>query len=140
VPETRWFSFETPGPCHEAECVRSQMTDGMKHFVSNFSKRVGSDRAKLQRVMDYFGPDQLPAYAALAQSFGICDKWFCSHIGPTWPNRFVTLTGDLNRDLEGEPELNQPDFNRLSPITRKTVFDHLTERGVTWRLYEHGYS
>lgn len=140
APETRWISFDTPGPCHEAECVRSQMADGMKHFVSNFSKRVHNDQAKLQRVMDYFGPDQLPAYAALARSGGICDRWFCSHIGPTWPNRFVMLTGDLNRDREGEPELNQPDFDRLAPITHRTVFDHLTERGVSWRLYEHGYS
>jgi phospholipase C len=116
------------------------MFEGNKHYVSNFARRLPGDRMKLQRVMDYFGADQLPAYAALAESFGICDRWYCSHVGPTWPNRFVTFTGDLNLDHLGEPERNQPDLAHLIPITRKTVFDHLSDRGVSWKVYEHGYS
>lgn len=140
VPETKWFSFDVPGPCHEHECVVSQISDNMGHFVSNYFKRVGNDRAKLQRIMDYFGPDQLPAYAALARDFAICDAWHCAHVGPTWPNRFITLTGDLNRDREGEVELNQPDIAKLTPLTARTLLDHMTERNVSWRVYEHGYS
>ena len=145
APETRWLSYDTPGPCHDFDCVKDQMLDGMAHFVSNFDKRLtggalGASPALLQRVMDYFGADQLPAFAALARDFAICDAWHCAHAGPTWPNRFVTMTGDLNRSREGGVELNQPDFDHLAPLTAPTLFDHLTERGVSWRLYEHGYS
>ncbi|MEO8001300.1 MAG: alkaline phosphatase family protein [Arenimonas sp.] len=140
IQDTAWFGFDVSGPAHEHESVVSQMSDGMGHFVSNFAKRVGDDQTKLQRIMDYYGPNELRAYAELTSNFAICDHWFCSHVGPTWPNRFVTFTGDLNRDSEGEPELNQPDMHKMLPIGAKTFFDLLSERHVSWRCYENGYS
>jgi phospholipase C len=39
-------------------------------------------------VMSYFGPDRIPFMHALAREFTICDRWFSSVMGPTWPNRF----------------------------------------------------
>jgi phospholipase C len=39
-------------------------------------------------VMSYFGPDRIPFLHALAREFTICDRWFSSVMGPTWPNRF----------------------------------------------------
>lgn len=38
-----------------------------------------------------FTPDQLPVLNFLAQQFAICDRWFSSVPGPTWPNRFFAL-------------------------------------------------
>ena len=81
------------GPCHSTECVLNQI-DGdrptkMEHFVSDFARRAGDDPEALRLAMDYFGGDQLPVYAVLAREFGICDRWYRSHAGPTWPNRFV---------------------------------------------------
>ena len=63
---------------------------------------------RLRLVMNYFGPDQLPVYAVLANEFGICDRWYTSHAGPTWPNRFVLFTGDLNLDPIGQCRAGQP--------------------------------
>jgi len=40
-----------------------------------------------------FTPDQLPVLNFLAQQFAICDRWFSSVPGPTWPNRFFALAG-----------------------------------------------
>lgn len=40
-----------------------------------------------------FTPDQLPVLNFLAQQFAVCDRWFSSMPGPTWPNRFFTLAG-----------------------------------------------
>lgn len=40
-----------------------------------------------------FTPDQLPVLNFLAHQFAVCDHWFSSVPGPTWPNRFFTLAG-----------------------------------------------
>ncbi|WP_053572854.1 alkaline phosphatase family protein [Caballeronia cordobensis] len=40
-----------------------------------------------------FTPDQLPVLNFLASQFGVCDNWFASMPGPTWPNRFFAVAG-----------------------------------------------
>ena len=39
-------------------------------------------------VMSYYGSDHIPFLHALAREFTVCDRWFSSVMGPTWPNRF----------------------------------------------------
>jgi len=39
-------------------------------------------------VLSYFTDDRLPFMHALAREFTVCDRWFSSVMGPTWPNRF----------------------------------------------------
>lgn len=48
----------------------------------------GYDAASAMRT---FTPDQLPVLNFLAQQFAVCDRWFSSVPGPTWPNRFFAL-------------------------------------------------
>jgi phospholipase C len=147
---TAWPVFKGPsgayvtGPCHETECVHNQI-DGdrptkMERFASDFARRAGDDPERLRLVMDYFGPDQLPVYAVLANEFGICDHWYTSHAGPTWPNRFVLFTGDLNLGPADNVEQDNPDFATMLPLKTPTLFDHLNDRGVSWRVFENGYS
>ena len=134
---TKAFFTEAMSPDHSHESVKSQMTDGMKHFVSDYAKKkAGDDPATLPLVMGYYGAQQLPTYDMLARSFAICDHWFCSHPGPTWPNRFVAMTGDLNRDSYGEPEVDTPLYTDFTPSETKTLFDHLTVRGVSWQYFQ----
>jgi phospholipase C len=122
--------------------VKAQITAGMKHFVGDYARRLGAGATveNSQRIMDYYTPAALPVYTALAREFAICDHWFCWHIGGTLPNRHVTLSGDLNIDRYGLPEEDNSDFKGYAPSERLTFFDHLTERNVSWRLFEHGYS
>jgi phospholipase C len=40
-----------------------------------------------------FAPDHLPVLNFLAQQFAVCDRWFASMPGPTWPNRLFALGG-----------------------------------------------
>jgi phospholipase C len=44
-------------------------------------------------VFSAFTPDQLPVLNFLAREFGVCDNWYASIPGPTWPNRFFALAG-----------------------------------------------
>jgi phospholipase C len=46
---------------------------------------VGQDRAQ---VMGYHDRQALPIQYALADQFTVCDHWFSSVMGSTWPNRF----------------------------------------------------
>ncbi|MFI5161205.1 MAG: alkaline phosphatase family protein [Sphingobacteriales bacterium] len=59
-----------------SDYVNSQ-TPGEGHATSNFGA-----------VMKCFSPEQLPVLNALAREFAVCDNWFSSIPGPTWPNRF----------------------------------------------------
>jgi phospholipase C len=119
LTNTHLFNPESLGPDHSFESVKAQMADNMGHFVSDYARNKvrGDNPDQLSQVMGYYTGEQLPTYDMLARDFCVCDHWFCSHPGPTWPNRFVTLTGDLNRDSYGEPEVNTPlysDFTRIS--------------------------
>jgi phospholipase C len=141
---TAWPSFSLPGPGHDTEDVLRQIDGGMGGFVANFAKRLHvtnpAETPHLRLIMDYFGPDDLPVYALLAREFGICDQWYTSHAGPTWPNRFVLLTGDLNVDQFGKVEEDNPDVKTMLPIQTPTLFDYLNAANASWRVFEHGYS
>ena len=137
LTDTHLFNPESLGPDHSFESVKAQMADNMGHFVSDYAKnKIGDDPAQLSQVMGYYTAQYLPTYDMLAREFCVCDHWFCSHPGPTWPNRFVYLTGDLNRDSYGEPEVNTPLYSDFTPSEATTIFDLLTERKVTWKYFE----
>ena len=141
--DTHLFSPEpTLGPDHSFESVKAQMTDNMGHFVSDYARaKITDDNpAQLSQVMGYYTGEQLPTYDLLAAEFAIRDHWFCSHPGPTWPNRFVYLTGDLNRDSHGEPEVNMPLYSDFTPSEATTIFDLLQDRKVLWQYFEQRVS
>ena len=60
-------------------------------FAQNFSAAQPADPCSI--MLSYRGdPDEggdadVPVIMALAREFAICDHWFSSMPGPTWPNR-----------------------------------------------------
>ena len=140
---TAWPSFFLPNPCHGHACVERQISDGMKGFIADYARKKdqGVGKEELKLIMGYLTDAELPIFGALTREFAICDHWFCSHIGGTLPNRFISLTGDLSEDIYGSPEVENPDLaGGFAPLEATTFFDHLTKRGVSWKLFEHGYS
>ncbi|MGO1070087.1 phospholipase C [Lysobacter sp. CA199] len=127
-------------PCHDYECVFTQVNGGRQDgFVASFAQRFESQGVDPGRVMGHYSAAQVPVYDALARNFLVCDRWFCAHPGPTFPNRYYTLTGRLNRDRYGQWELGNSESAQYGTISTKTVFDHLSAQGVSWNYYEHGY-
>ena len=49
--------------------------------------------AKGPMSMGHFTRADLPFYYALADAFTVCDAYYCSHFGPTNPNRMHLFTG-----------------------------------------------
>ena len=88
-------------------------------------------------VMGYHVPANVKMHDFFAEQYTVCDRWFAAHPGNTWPNRFVTLCGDLARTADGKPEIGIPPIDEFVPVHTKTIFDYLTEAGVAWRYYEH---
>jgi phospholipase C len=70
--------------------------------------------------MGYYVRDQLPTTHALADAFAVCDAYYCSVMGPTWPNRFY-LHGGTSHGVKDSTPI--PGF--------KSIFDVLTLNGIT---------
>jgi phospholipase C len=127
-------------PPHSHEPVMNQIDGGkMDGFVAAFAKEREAEGVDPGRIMGYHTVDHVPVYDALASQFLICQRWFAAHPGPTFPNRFYTLTGRLNRDTFGNFQFDNPHGDAFQPVATKTLFDHLSEHGVTWRYFEHRY-
>lgn len=47
-------------------------------------------------TMGYYTREDIPFQFALAESFTICDRYHCSLLGPTWPNRLYHWTGTID--------------------------------------------
>lgn len=77
-------------------------------------------------VMGYYVREQIPITYALADAHAICDHWFASVMGPTWPNRFY-LHGASSKGQKG----NLPVFGF------KSIFGLLDDAGISHRVYYH---
>ena len=70
-------------------------------------------------------PTQVPVLSRLALDFAVCDQWFCSVPGETWPNRnfLHAATSDGETDIE------------IRAYTNPTIFELLEDNGASWRIY-----
>ena len=81
-------------PNHEHKAVMEQIAADNSGFVRSFvNDYPKSSLAARQDVMGYYPLGFLPALHTLGSHFTVCDRWFASMPGPTWPNRYFALTG-----------------------------------------------
>ena len=88
-------------------------------------------------TMGYYDQGNLPFYYDLAETFAINDHYFCSVLGPTFPNRSYLLAATSFGHLTTAEIVDQPSpgvFIPYKPITG-TIFDLLDANHVTWRDY-----
>jgi phospholipase C len=79
-------------PPHEWASSREQVNGGaMDGFLTVYQNRHDSNT--IIDCMSYLTRDHLPAAWALADHYVSCDQWFCSVLGPTWPNRMYWHSG-----------------------------------------------
>ncbi|MBV8221025.1 MAG: hypothetical protein JO325_21385, partial [Solirubrobacterales bacterium] len=90
-------------------------------------------------VMGYYERQDIPFHFALAETFTLCDHYFCSLLGPTWPNRMYMMTGMIDPDAKyGGPVISNvvPSPATGTPYTWTTYPERLTEAGISWRIYQ----
>jgi phospholipase C len=124
---------------HELDHVKFQIEKNNAHFVKDIEKMYpdATDEEK-EEVMGYYPLDFLPATHTLARNFKICDHWFSSVPGPTWPNRLFVLSGTSKGICVMYPDPDIPDDKELPAFhawDQPTIFDRLTEKGVRWKVY-----
>jgi len=151
-----WFMTTDPG--HEFKDVLEQLCGAdaaceykggaypsvnNSGFASSYASSLSEDtgtptQPHIGDIMACFDTQkQLPVICQLAREFAICDNWYSSLPGPTWPNRFF-VHGASSAGWTDSPHL-------LDEITWESVhgfrycngsiFQALCETGHEWRLY-----
>lgn len=89
-------------------------------------------------VMGYYTRDDIPFQFALAEAFTICDSYYCSVFGPTWPNRMYWMTGTIDAEgKNGGPIINNSiPKTPIGAYTWTTYAERLEEAGVSWKVYQ----
>ena len=89
-------------------------------------------------VMSCFTAEQVPVLSTLAREFAVCDRWFSSMPGPTWPNRFflhAATSGGLDRSPTAM-ETVRSQFGGYQ-FENGSIYEALDRAGLDWRIY-HG--
>jgi len=116
-------SFTTdPDPPHGWDSSRLQFNGGkMDGFVTQYLEDHAA--ADPRNVMGYYSRTELPVSYALADAYGLCNRWFCSVMGPTWPNRYYLHCGTSGGMM------------RNDVITLRSIFHVLDELGISSGYY-----
>ena len=88
-------------------------------------------------TMGYHTRADLPYHYALADAFTLCDGYHASVLGPTHPNRLMSVSATIDPDgLHGGPVLitNSDESARFS-VDWPTMPEALEDAGVSWKVY-----
>jgi len=86
-----------------------------------------------ERALWWYDNTDLPFEYSLANSFAIADHYFCSTLGPTYPNRDYLVAGtSFGLTENGFPNISA---NLTDNIV---ITDELQQRGVSWELFTDG--
>jgi phospholipase C len=127
-------SYVAPAdPNHDLAHVLQQIANDNSGFVQDFANLFPqSSKADRAEIMKYHAPGALPALHTLARNFTVCDRWFASLPGPTWPNRLFAHSGtSLGRVTMPEGVMNA----NLHWYNQTTIYDRLNEKGISWKIY-----
>lgn len=113
-------------PPHGWSSSHSQFNGGANDgFVQAYAAQGAPEPGE---VMGYMTREDLPVTYALADHYAVCDRYFASVMGPTWPNRFYGHAGTS----EG---LTSNDLPEELGTTLPTVWQKLEEIGLDWKYY-----
>ena len=123
-PVYRESTFCVADPPHGWDSSHRQFNAGLNDgFLTEYEADAGAGIDP--HVMGYFQREDLPVSYALADSYTSCDRWFCSVMGPTWPNRFYFHAGQS----DGMKTNDSPQEKMT------TIYDRMTEKGLTWGYF-----
>jgi len=103
-------------------------------FVANYAT---VDRANPGEIMKCYSPAQLPVLTTLAREFAVCDHWFSSMPGPTWPNRFF-IHAASSGGLDHSPSTAEMVGSLFDGYTfdNGIIYDRFDHAGVSWTIYK----
>ena len=118
---------------------RSWANGAMDGFVEAHLASDGAANAPM--TMGYYERADLPFLYSLADGFTVLDGYHCSLLGPTWPNRIMSMTGTVDPDgKHGGPVIDNPTPSSANDVTNgmfdwPTMPEVLQDKGVSWKVY-----
>jgi phospholipase C len=108
-------------------------------FVADYAANNGASSTDgVGEIMKcYSSSTNLPVLYTLAQQFAVCDQWYSSMPGPTWPNRFFAVAASSG-GLDHSPttadmaEWMGPDGFSFQ---HGAIFDVLNTQSIKWSIY-----
>lgn len=104
-------------------------------FVANLRSHGSASPGK---AMSMYSPEQVPVITALAREFAVCDGWFSSLPGPTWPNRFfvhAASSAGLDDSPSGFDVLTSTLIDGYR-FDNGTIYDRLEDKCLNWLVFE----
>jgi phospholipase C len=137
------FHFDTfnGGECvldisHEWDALHECWNGGaLDKWVEAHLKANPKDWAN---TMGYYTRQDLPFFHALADNFTLCDRYHCSVIGPTDPNRLYSMSATVDLDATKGPSLKTQVTKRAEyhyKFTWETYPEALQSAGISWKVY-----
>jgi phospholipase C len=118
----RFTSYSTPDISHSWAATHSEYDGGQ---MNGFYTTDGPN------ALGYYTGAELPFYYSLHRRFTLCVNYFCSVLGPTWPNRFYLASGTsggiTTNGVWGYGVLDWP-----------CILDLLDDARVSWKVYNLG--
>ena len=105
-------------------------------FIASY-RDSGEPATGIEKIMNCLAPDQVPVITALARSFAVCDHWFSSMPGPTWPNRFfihAASSGGLDDSPSTFQTVTSALFNGYR-FENGTIYDSLEDKCFDWDVF-----
>jgi phospholipase C len=150
TPAAFAISTATKGPGHEFENVVTQLCGGegdVKFPAPNGGYPTVTNLGFVQdytdvqspsprSIMNCYAPRQLPVLNQLAREFAVCDMWFSSMPGPTFPNRFFAHAA-TSGGMDDSPSGLEIGWNTLFDgfrFNNGTIFDLLDEACIDWEV------
>ncbi len=135
-PQPKANYWISPGPNHSHTSVMRQLIQSPQASYPYHITNLGfvEDYATIapehpDDVLNCFKPEHLPVLSKLAQSFAVCDHWFCSVPGETWPNRNYAHAANS----DGEVAIV------FRSYANKTIYEQLSENQRDWVIYYSGF-
>lgn len=132
----------TKDPPHEFNDVKLQLCGSRKATYSDATIKLNGfllpDEKKVTHMdaIACLTPDQLPILTALAKEFAICDNWFSSLPGPTFPNRMF-LHAACSAGTPYSPSTG--DFVTGNTVgyrfEKGHIFSRLRQKKIAWAIY-----
>jgi phospholipase C len=131
--DTRTTSAQRiPATGHGWEVLHAAWNGGAMDSWLTAHYEYDRNKENVPYCMGYYEEQDLPFHRALADAFTICDRYHCSMLGSTAPNRLYWETGTIDpHGVASGPILS----NEVTVRTWRTYAENLTDAGVSWKCY-----
>jgi phospholipase C len=126
------ITFQILGP----QALAKGQGASMLGFIVNYGKAIANNPefqralrmnpAPANGIMECYSPNQVSVITQLANSYAICDRWFCSSPTQTLPNRAFVHAGTSLGRVNNMP---QPLYDT------RTIYEILGDCDVSWKVY-----